>query len=238
MQAVLMAGGEGARLRPFTHVLPKPLVPIGEISILERVLQQLSHCNFDNVIISVGYKAEIIMAVLGNGSRFNMDIRYHLENKPLGTIGALASIEGLENDFLVMNGDICTNLNFRRFYETHIAQAAEATVGIYARQERIELGVLELDSQKKHIITFQEKPIYNFLVSMGVNAFNKAIVGIIPKDQYFGFDTLMQKMLKDGVKIHSYLFSGYWVDIGRPDDYDRLMIELEKNPNFFSPQSE
>lgn len=116
MQAVLMAGGKGTRLRPFTAVLPKPLVPIGDLSILEIVLRQLKHYGFKEIIISVGHKAELIMAVVGEGHRFGLKVRYYLEDKPLGTVGALARMENLDDNFLVMNGDICTDLNFMSLF--------------------------------------------------------------------------------------------------------------------------
>lgn len=236
MQAVLMAGGEGTRLRPFTSVLPKPLIPIGEISILEMVLRQLRYNFFRKIIIAVGHKAELIMAVIGDGRRFGLDVTYHQEDKPLGTLGALAYMQGLEDNFLVMNGDICTNLNFKEFYESHVRSGAMASIGTYARCEKIELGVLTVDKLGQKIIGFQEKPTYDFLVSMGVNAFKRSIIDLIPKGEFFGFDDLMHKALKNNINIRSYQFDGLWHDIGRLDDYERMLQDFKANPTAYLPQ--
>lgn len=235
MQAVLMAGGKGTRLRPFTHVLPKPLVPIGDRAILERVLEQLAICGFSEVVIAVGYKRELIMAVIGDGSRFGLSVRYHVEDKPLSTIGALASIEGLDEHFLVMNGDICTDLHFGEFLADHVASGARASIGTYARRERIELGVLELDGDA--VVGFTEKPTYDFTVSIGVNAFDRSILELVPPDTFFGFDDLMHRMLEEGVSIRSQRYEGLWQDIGRLDDYERMSEMLRDDPELLRPRS-
>ncbi|MDA2929385.1 sugar phosphate nucleotidyltransferase [Acidobacteria bacterium AH-259-O06] len=235
MQAVLMAGGLGTRFRSFTAVLPKPLVPIGDISIIELVLRQLRGFGFEAVIVSVGYKAELIMAVVGDGRQFGLEVRYQKESKPLGTIGALALMKDLEENFLVMNGDICTNLNFAEIYRDHVASNATATVGAYARREKIELGVLDLDSSGR-IISFREKPTYDFHVSMGVNVFNHCVLNLIPAGEFFGFDMLMHAMLGKGIAVRPYFFDGLWLDIGRPDDYNRMVEDYAANPGAYLPE--
>ncbi len=235
MQAVLMAGGLGTRLRPLTAVLPKPLVPIGDISIMELVLRQLRAAGFESVIISVGYKAELIMAVVGDGTQFGLKVRYHKENQPLGTVGALALIEDLADSFLVMNGDICTNLNFAEIYRDHIASSAAVTVGTFPRREKIELGVLELNSSNDRIVGFREKPTYDFHVAMGVNVFSRRVLDLIPKGEFFGFDMLMHAMLREGVAMRPYVFDGLWLDIGRPDDYNRMVEDYAANPRAYLP---
>lgn len=237
MQAVIMAGGKGTRLRPYTSVLPKPLVPIGDISILEMVLTQLKHFGFKNIIISVGYKAEIIMAVIGDGERFGLNVTYHFEEIPLGTVGALALMDCLEDDFLVMNGDVCTNLDFHELYKFHKASDSIATVGTYSRHEKIELGVLTIDKNRK-IVGFQEKPEFNFLVSMGIYALSKASIKYIPVNTYFGFDDLMRKFLESKVSVQSYEFIGKWCDIGRPDDYQDFLEEFKKNRQDYLPNQD
>jgi NDP-sugar pyrophosphorylase family protein len=236
MQAILMAGGKGSRLRPFTAILPKPLVPIGEISILEMVLRQLQYYGFRKIIITVGHKAELIMAVVGDGGRFGLDISYHYEEKPLGTMGALAYLDGLEDNFLVMNGDICTNMDFSKFYNDHIRGGAKATIGTYARCEKMELGVLTVDETGQKIVGFKEKPTYDFLVSMGVNALNKSIVELIPKGELFGFDDLMNKMLEKKIDVRSYQFDGLWHDIGMPEDYERMLQDFKGDPAAYLPE--
>lgn len=236
VQAVLMAGGMGTRLRPFTNILPKPLVPVGEISVLEMVLQQLKFYGFKKIVISVGHKAELVMSVIGDGSRLKLDIHYHIEDKPLGTVGSLSKIENLEDNFLVMNGDICTNLDFMEFYESHIKSGADATIGAIKRREEIELGVLEIDKSNKKVIGFQEKPKYYFLVSMGVYALNKKIKNLIPKNRFFGFDDLMHKMLREDIDCRYYLFDGLWHDIGRLDDYEKMLEDFKINLKNYLPE--
>ncbi len=231
-----MAGGRGTRLRPYTAVLPKPLVPIGEISIIEMVLRQLKHYGFEDIIVAVGYKAELIMAVVGDGTRFGLTVRYQHEDKPLGTVGALALIADLEDNFLVMNGDICTNLNFADILEAHCRSGAMATVGTYPRVEKIELGVMELDADQTRITSFREKPVYEFHVSMGVNAFSRRVVDQIPTDSAFGFDELLLKLLAEDIPVRSHHFDGRWLDIGRPDDYDQMYLLFQENPEAFLPR--
>ncbi len=231
-----MAGGKGTRLRPFTAVLPKPLVPIGEISILEMVLRQLRFYGFEQAIICVGHKAELIMAVVGDGKRFGLEVRYHLEEKPMGTVGALTQVTGLEENFLVMNGDICTDLDFSLLYRDHLEHGAAATVGCYQREEQIELGVLELDGNGGRVVGFQEKPIHHLWVAMGVNALQKRVIDLIPKNQLFGFDSLLHRMLTDGVPIRAFRFRGLWLDIGRPDDYEKIVVEFEANRYAYLPE--
>ena len=218
-QAVIMAGGKGTRLQPYTYVLPKPLVPLGERPILEFILQKLAAAGFVQVTIVVGYKAEILMTVIGNGKRFGLAIEYFIEETPLGTMGALSLLDNLADNFLVMNGDICTDLDFARLYHAHMADMPALTVASYPRKERLGLGVLDLNDDHTRIVGFREKPVLDMWVSMGVYALNRRAVNHIPRDTFFGFDTLMHTLLAQGEAIGSYPFAGRWHDIGRPDDY-------------------
>lgn len=235
MQAVLMVGGKGTRLRPFTHILPKPLVPVGESSILELVLRQLRFYGFEEAILSVGHKAELIMAVVGDGKRFGLKISYHQETTPQGTIGALSAMKGLDENFLVMNGDICTNLDYSKLLKAHANSGAIATISTYRRLEKIELGVLHVAPDTDRIVGFAEKPVHDLLVSMGVNAFRRSICDFIPHDTYFGFDHLMAALLKARADVRSRLFEGTWHDIGRPDDYQRMLEDFEARPSHYLP---
>jgi NDP-sugar pyrophosphorylase family protein len=223
-----MAGGEGRRLRPITAVLPKPLVPIGEISVLEMVLRQLKWYGFDEAILCIGPKAELIMAVVGDGARFGLDVRYHIEARPMGTIGSLAVLEDLREDFLVLNGDVCTDMDFGAFFARHESHGSSATVSTYARRERIELGVLELDANRERLIGFQEKPNFDFWVAMGVNAFNRSVLDLVPDDRPFGFDDLMAAMLEAGLDVRVFPYDGFWLDIGRPDDYESILDQFPR----------
>ena len=233
-----MCGGKGTRLRPFTNVLPKPLVPLGDASVLEMVLKQLRHFGFSKVVLAVGYKAEIIMAVIGDGKRFGLEVTYHVEDKPLGTMGALSGIEGLEENFIVTNGDICTDMNFGDFYQSHVSSGATATVGTYNRREKIELGVITIDGSEGAITGFQEKPEFDFKVAMGVNAFNRSILSLIPDHKFFGFDDLMHAMIAGKIDVRSYLFEGLWHDIGRADDYTEVATEFDQNASKYLPPQE
>jgi len=228
MQAVLMAGGEGRRLRPITAVLPKPLVPVGDFSILEIVLRQLSWYGFEEVVLCVGYRAELIMAVVGKGQRYGLEVRYNHEKQPLGTLGALASVEGLADDFLVLNGDVCTDLDFGSFLRSHVEQKALASVSAYPRCEKVELGVLELDPAHERLVGFKEKPSFDFWVAMGVNAFSRGILEMIPSGKSFGFDGLMTEMLSTDEPVRVVPYEGFWLDIGRPDDYERIQDEFSR----------
>lgn len=227
MQAVLMAGGKGTRLRPITAVLPKPLVPIGEISVLEMVLRQLRRYGFHEVILCVGHKAELIMAVVGDGVE-GLRVRYHVEEQPLGTMGALAELDGLEESFLVMNGDTCTDLDFRVLLEHHRAHGGPATFATTRRREKIELGVLELDENRRMLTGFREKPTYDFWVAMGVNALDRRVLELIPRGELFGFDDLTNEMLAREWPVEVFPFKGFWLDIGRIDDYERMVDEFPR----------
>jgi NDP-sugar pyrophosphorylase family protein len=235
VQAVIMAGGKGLRLRPLTTVLPKPLIPLGESSIIEMVMRQLRHFGFDDVVVAVGYKSELIMAVLGDGSRYGLNVRYHHEDEPLGTLGALASIADLRDHFLVMNGDICTNMDFGELLGEHRTSGALATVSAYLKKEQVALGVLDVDPESRRITGFREKPTYDFLVAMGVNAFSRSVLDLVPKGASFGFDDLMHSSLEKGLDVRHRLFEGLWYDIGHPHDYDRVLDEISKNANLFLP---
>lgn len=227
-QAVIMAGGLGTRLRPYTYVLPKPLVPVGEHPILEYILRQLARADFRRVTLVVGYKAEILQSVIGDGSRFGLEIDYFKEDSPLGTMGALASLTNLEENFLVMNGDLCTDMDFRSFFNQHMEQGPAMTVASYYRIHRMEFGVLDIDAANARVTSFREKPEIGLWVSMGIYALRRDAVALIPTQTFFGFDTLMHTLLGRGIPVGIFPFAGRWHDIGRPDDYFRVQDEFEK----------
>lgn len=230
-----MAGGQGTRLRPFTNVLPKPLVPIGDMSILELVLHQLSSHGFSEVILSVGYKAELIMAVIGDGSRFGLCIEYVHEPEMLGTVGSLRLIPAPADDFLIVNGDVCTDLNFSDVLRAHRSNNALITIASFARHEKIELGVLTVEDEQ--IVGFKEKPEFDLVVSMGVYAISRRVVDFVPRQGPFGFDELVLALLDAGAPIANYRFCGSWCDIGRPDDYQWFLHEFESNRGRYLPNA-
>lgn len=225
-RAVILAGGKGTRLRPYTVVLPKPLMPIGEYPILEVIVRQLIAAGFDHITMAVNHQAEIIKAFFQNGERWGIRIDYSLEDQPLGTMGPLKRINDLPENFLVMNGDILTDLDFARFHDEHVERKSIFTISSKRRQHRIDYGVLDTDDQG--ILTgFREKPGVEYEVSMGIYMVNTAAIDFIPADRPFGFDDLMLDLLAAGKPARVCPFDGYWLDIGRPDDYAKAIEEFE-----------
>ncbi len=226
MRAVIMAGGKGTRLRPFTATLPKPLVPVGDRAILDIVLMQLRQAGVTHVTMAVSHLAHLIMAYFGDGERVGLKIDYSLEDKPLSTIAPLKLISDLPKNFLVMNGDVLSDLDFKAFREFHDQRDADITVATYERDSRIDFGVLRTDDESR-IVSFEEKPSCHFSVSMGVYLINRRLLDIVPDNESFGFDDLMLACLEQGRKAVSYAHHGYWLDIGRPDDYQAANEQVE-----------
>jgi NDP-mannose synthase len=227
-RAVILAGGKGTRLRPYTVVLPKPLMPVGEFPILEVIIRQLAYFGFDHITIAVNHQADIIKAFFGNGAKWNIRIEYSLEDKPLSTMGPLKLISDLPDNFLIMNGDILTDLDFGAFHDAHTVSNNLFTISGFRREQVSEYGVLISDDQNK-LVDFKEKPREQFLVSMGVYMANKKILNTIPSDKAFGFDHLMYELIRQKNYASILEHKGYWLDIGRPDDYMQAIDEIEKN---------
>lgn len=231
-RAIILAGGKGTRLKPYTVVLPKPLMPIGDFPILEVVIRQLAKNGFEHITITVNHQAEIIKAFCGDGSRWGIKVDYSLESKPLSTMGPLKLINDLPENFLVMNGDILTDLNFSDFYNTHVADKQLFSISSYRRTEVSEYGVLEVD-ENNTLRGFKEKPKHHYLVSMGIYMVNRKVLDFIPEDTFYGFDTLMLDLLKKHKNVGVKPFDGYWLDIGRPDDYMQAIEEFDTNKEKF-----
>jgi len=220
MRAIILAGGKGTRLKPYTISLPKPLVPIGgEMPILEIVIRQLAKCGFDRVTLAVNHMANIIQAFFGNGSRWGVKIDYSLEEKPLSTIAPLTLINDLPENFIVMNGDVLCDLNYAAFLKYHEKRGNDITVSSYVREVKIDFGVLKSDKQN-NLAGFCEKPVYHFDVSMGVYGMNRRVIQRLKTGKPYGFDNLMLDSLKYSRKVEVKPFHGYWLDIGRPEDID------------------
>jgi NDP-sugar pyrophosphorylase family protein len=227
-RAVILAGGMGTRLRPYTVVLPKPLMPIGEYPILEVVVRQLARHGFRRVTLAVNHQAELIKAFFGDGARWGLEIDYSLESMPLSTIGPLKLIGDLPEQFLLMNGDVLTDLNFREFCDEHVSGGRLFTIAAASRTQVIDYGVLEVDGENR-LSRFNEKPALKYLVSMGVYVVNRSLVERVPSNVRYGFDDLMRDMLARSEPVHVEPYGGYWLDIGRPDDYERAIDEFEKH---------
>jgi NDP-sugar pyrophosphorylase family protein len=219
MRAIILAGGKGTRLRPFTATLPKPLVPVGDRSILDIVLLQLRQAGVGHVTMAVNHLAHLIMAYFGDGERLSMTIDYSREDKPLSTIAPLKLIKDLPDTFFVMNGDILTDLDFAAMYKFHVDNDNDITIATFERDSKIDFGVLKTD-ERNQIVGFEEKPVYHFNVSMGVYVVSRRLLEIVPDDTPFGFDDLMLACIEKGRKAVSYPHGGYWLDIGRHSDYE------------------
>lgn len=220
MRAVILAGGKGTRLRPYTSLLPKPLVPIGEDrAVIEIIIEQLVKAGVKHITIAVNHLANLVMSFIGNGDRWGIKIDYSLEDKPLSTIAPLKLIEDLPEDFLVLNGDILTDLNFRDLLETHRQNGSHVTVATFRRTQKTDYGVIDTDSDNR-IVGFREKPAQTYQVSMGVYALNKSVLEPLEKGVPYGFDNLMYDCIAQERPASSYLWEGFWLDIGRPEDYD------------------
>jgi NDP-mannose synthase len=228
MHVAILAGGRGVRLRPYTTALPKPLMPIGEqYAILDIILQQLKSHGFTRVTIAIGYLGSLIRAYVGDGARWGLDIDYSDEEKPLSTIGPVLNfLDRLPEHFLVMNGDVLTNLDYADLLHRHTRSRAPLTVATYRRQVKIDFGTLE--SVNDRIVKFSEKPTLSYEVSMGVYALSRATLTCYPKNVAFGFDDLVLDLLARDARPRAYPFSGYWLDIGRPDDYDEANRTFEE----------
>lgn len=235
--AVLLAGGLGSRLAPFTAVIPKPLVPIGERdSIVEVVLKQLAHHGFEQVYISIGYLGHLIRAVIGDGSAYGLKVDYVSEEQPLGTVGPLNLLQDkLPSSFLLLNGDVLTDLDFSGLLQSHTQAGRTLTVATYPRQVKVDLGVLDT-APSGQVVGFREKPTYDFYVSMGVYAMHRRVLEQIPTGQAFGFDQLMLRLLEIEDPIGTYDWGhGRWLDIGRHDDFAEAQATFARDRSVYLP---
>ena len=238
MHVAILAGGRGVRLRPYTTAFPKPLVPIGEqYAIVDIILQQLKAQGFTRVTLAIGYLGSLIRAFIGDGSRWQLDVDYSEEDQPLSTIGPILNfIDRLPEHFLVMNGDVLTDLNYTNLLDRHVQWRAPLTVATYQRHVKIDFGTLE--TVDDHIVKFAEKPTLSYGVSMGVYAMSRSMLARYPKDVPFGFDDLVLDLLARRERPRAYHFGGYWLDIGRPDDYDEANRTFDELRPILLPPAE
>lgn len=231
MRAIILAGGKGTRLAPYTTVLPKPLMPIGEMPILEIVMRQLAHYGIDRITLAVGYLAELLMAYCGDGSKFGVQLDYSREEQPLGTAGPMALIQNLNETFLVMNGDLLTSIDYGAMWKYHKERGAIATLASYQREVRIDLGVIE--SQDGWVRNYIEKPTYHYSVSTGIYIFEPEVLKFMEPGQRLDLPELVLCIIRAGHKVNIYNFDGYWLDIGRRDDYEVAIDEFAVHRNKF-----
>ena len=235
VHAVVLAGGKGTRLAPYTRIIPKPLMPIGDMPILEIMLRQMKRAGIRQVTLTTGYLDNLLRLFFLDGRRLGLKIDYVREEKPLGTSGPLANVKGLTRTFLVTNGDVLTDLDFAELIAYHQQQGAIATIATHKRKVTINLGVVNVD--KDNMVTdYLEKPDFNYLVSMGLYVFEPRVLNYIAKDEYLDFPDLVRSLIAAGEKVNSFIFKGYWEDLGRPDDYERASADFERNRSQFLPE--
>ena len=222
-KAVVLAGGRGARLSPYTSVLPKPLMPIGDQAILEIVLGQLQNSGVSDVTLCVGYLSHLIRAVIGSKTVSGLDVSYVLEPDPLGTAGPLRLVPDLDSTFIVMNGDVLTTLDFNHLLSVHREQENLVTIATHQRLIKIDYGVLNLgvNGNSNRVLEYVEKPEMTSAVSMGIYVLEPEAIQHIPETGYFDFPDLVRVLLAANEPVGAYLFDGMWFDIGRRDDYER-----------------
>jgi NDP-mannose synthase len=235
-RAVILAGGRGSRLGPYTTVLPKPLLPVGDRAILDVVVHQLQSCGFRDLTLAVGYLAHLVRAVMGDGSRHGVNITYHHEEEPLGTVGPLATIDELDDTFLVMNGDVLTALDYGELVNIHRASGNVLTIASHRRTVHTEYGVLHLDGnagETRLVTGFEEKPAIPYVVSMGVYILEPRALDFITDGEYLDLPDLVLRLLDAEEPVGSFLYEGYWLDIGRHEDYEKALMEFEELRHMF-----
>jgi NDP-sugar pyrophosphorylase family protein len=239
-RAVILAGGLGTRLRPYTAVLPKPLMPVGDRPILDIIVRQLRRHGFERLTIVTGHLAELIEVFFGDGERYDVEIDYFRESEPLGTVGALALLDGLGEHFLVMNGDVLTDLDFGLLLAEHGSSGATATIASHTRDVQVSLGVLKFgdEGDANRITGFVEKPLYHYDVSMGVYAFSRRVIEFIEPGKRLDFPDLVLRLLDAGEQVRARRprEEDYWLDIGRHDDYETAVEEFERIKQRFLPE--
>lgn len=233
MEAFILAGGLGTRLRPYTFCFPKPLMPVAERPILEIIMSQLKQFGFTKVTISTGYLAELIRTYFAEGSKVGIDISYVHEETPLNTAGAMQLFSPENDHFLMMNGDILTDLDFSAMYSYHVERDAIATVAVKKRQHKIDFGVITSNA-KGELVNYIEKPSHDYNVSTGIYVFSKHVISYIKKNESIGLPDLLLRLLAEGEKINCYDVDPVWLDIGRIDDYQLAQEMLIKNNMCFT----
>jgi len=232
MQAIILAGGKGTRLLPYTKTIPKPLLPIDDIPIIEIIIRQLKVHGFDTIIIAVGHMHHLFQSFFEDGSKFGVKISYTIESTPLGTAGALSKcFSELEENFLMMNGDILTTLNFQNLMNFHIKKNNDFSIATHNRTVKIDYGVLKSDNSN-NLLRYIEKPHYDYMVSMGINIVKKSsIKKFINEEKYLDIPDLVKELIKNKSKILCYKETCDWLDIGRVDDYEEASSILLRNKN-------
>lgn len=234
-RAVILAGGKGTRLKPYTDTVPKPLVPLGEFSMLEIILHQLAFYGFEHVTLALNHEAEAIQARIGRGEAFGLLVDYSLEDIPLGTMGPLSLIRDLPRDFLVMNSDILTDLDFDAFWQAHCRERSLFSIAAYQYQAEQAFGILDMDEEGR-LREFREKPLLRVNVSMGIYMARRDVLAYIPRGIPFGFDQLVHRLISEQLPPRVHIHQGQWQDIGCPEDYEKAVGHFQACPEQFLPR--
>jgi NDP-sugar pyrophosphorylase family protein len=232
MRAVILAGGKGSRLAPYTTILPKPLMPVGEKAILEIVIRQLKHHGFRKIILAIGYQGELIKTLFQDGKSLGVEIEYSEEHAPLGTAAPLMLISDLSDTFLVMNGDILTDLDYRAIIEFHKKRKAMVTIGLCQKRQEIGLGIIEAD-EEGDVTNYIEKPSMTYEVSMGIYIFDVAVLKYMKKGVRLDMPDLIKQLIRSNEKVLGYRHPGFWHDIGRIEDFHAATELFNKDPSRF-----
>jgi NDP-mannose synthase len=234
MRAVILAGGLGTRLRPYTTVLPKPLVPVGERPILEHILRRLHSSGVQRVDLCVGHLGDLIQAYFSQATALpdELEVRWHWEREPLGTAGALRLVPDLTGTFIVMNGDILTTLEYQQLVAFHEQRGAALTVATHARRVDVDLGVIESDGER--IVGYREKPRLDYEVSMGIYAYDERALAQLPEQGPCQFPELVQRLLDAGESVAAFRSDAAWFDIGTVAEHQRANEALEHMPDLFA----
>ena len=223
-KVVLMVGGLGTRLRPLTETTPKPMLHVGGKPILQTIVERFASYGFTNIIMCVNYKSDIIQEYFGDGSKFGVSIEYVLENKRMGTAGALSLLKEKPTEpFFVMNGDLLTNVNFENMLEYHLKNSAVASMCVREYDLQVPYGVVNIEDGE--IKSIEEKPVHKFFVSAGIYMLNPECIDYIPKDEFYDMPTLFEELIKMDKKTISFPLREYWLDIGRIEEYEKANRE-------------
>lgn len=227
MKVVLLAGGKGTRLAPYTTVFPKPLVPVADLPIVEILIRQLAFFGVRDIVLSIGHLGELIRAYFSSNNRLppGVSVSYVTEPQPMGTAGSLAMVPGLDETFLVANGDVLTTLDFRRLVDFHKERAAALTVAMHRKEVKIDLGVMEVEAGGR-VIGYSEKPVLTYNVSMGIYAYEPRVLRFVRPGEYLDFPDLVRILIEAGEPVVAYPSKDFWLDIGRPEDYARATEEF------------
>jgi len=228
MKAVILAGGLGTRLMPFTQIIPKPLLPIGESSVIEIQILQLKKCGIKEIYIATNYKSEIIEAYINDGERYGINIRFSKEEKPLGTCGPVTLLKDkLTSPFILLNGDILTTLDFAKAYD--FAIKSDALITVLTKEVIAPFAFGKIISENDYIVDVIEKPDLHLEILSGIYILKPDVINLIPHDTYYGIDSLLKNMIRNKMKVAKYAIEDYWLDIGEISDYNHAQELYKKH---------